>query len=107
MKPIHGLREIVDRYDTFLMDMWGVLHDGTRPYDGVVEALQGLRAAQKRVVVLSNSSRRTASSIESLTHMGLDVATDIDAVVTSGEVACQLLSSSSPCFLLDRFDGDR
>ena len=33
------------RHDLSLVDQFGVLHDGARPYPGAVEALAGLREA--------------------------------------------------------------
>ncbi len=33
MIPIlHGLSEIAERYDGFIVDLWGVLHDGMRAF---------------------------------------------------------------------------
>jgi HAD superfamily hydrolase (TIGR01459 family) len=89
-----GIREIVDCYDVFLLDMWGVLHDGTRPYDGVLETIQRLKAANKRLIVLSNSSKRKSNSVKMLTKLGFD-ATDFEQIITSGEVAHQLLSGEA------------
>ena len=41
MNPVilRGLAPIVDRYEGFILDVWGVLHDGERPYPGVTTAL--------------------------------------------------------------------
>ena len=32
---ISGLCEIADDYDALICDIWGVLHDGQAPFDGV------------------------------------------------------------------------
>jgi HAD superfamily hydrolase (TIGR01459 family) len=59
--PIHtGLSALADRYDAFILDLWGVLHDGVTPYPGAVDGLRRLRAAGKRLLVLSNAPRRAA-----------------------------------------------
>ena len=45
MKPINhvsGLEALHSRYDTFLVDAWGVLHDGTGCYPGVKHCLEQL-----------------------------------------------------------------
>ena len=42
MKRIAGLREIADRFDLFLVDQYGVLHDGVAAYPGAIEALAEL-----------------------------------------------------------------
>ena len=45
MTIIDGLSAVADRYELFLVDQWGVLHDGESPHDGAVETLKALRAA--------------------------------------------------------------
>ena len=52
---IDGLDEIIDRYDVFFLDVWGVLHDGIEPYPGVIDALKTMQAKNKIVLLLSNS----------------------------------------------------
>ena len=101
MKTIQGVHEIIEHYDTFIVDQWGVLHDGTRPYDGVLHTIAQLRAAHKQLVVLSNSSRRINMSMTSLTKMGFAPQDDFAHVVTSGEVACAVLQSPSMRMLKD------
>ena len=58
-----GVSALVADFDGYILDQWGVMHDGTRPYPGAAECLQRLRAAGKRIVVLSNSSKREAESL--------------------------------------------
>lgn len=71
MKEIKGLREIADRYDAFILDVWGVLHDGVKPYDGVLPTLQALRKADKPVLLLSNAARRSMSVMPYLAGIGV------------------------------------
>eukprot|EP00977_Amphora_coffeiformis_P003714 scaffold717_cov158-Amphora_coffeaeformis.AAC.2 len=91
MKILSGIRDLVDDYDLFLLDMWGVMHDGSRPYDGVLDVVQRLRAAGKRLIILSNSSKRRDNSVKMLTKLGFDVVHDFEQIITSGEVAYQML----------------
>ena len=51
MLRLAGVRELAPRHDGFLLDQWGVLHDGSRPYAGALDCLERLRAAGKHVVV--------------------------------------------------------
>jgi HAD superfamily hydrolase (TIGR01450 family) len=90
-KYITGIRDIADDYDVFLLDLWGVLLDGSRPYDGVLDALQELRRLRKRIVILSNSSKRLDHSLRMLRKLGFD-PTGFETIITSGEVAHQMLS---------------
>lgn len=83
---IDSIAGIIDRYDGFILDLWGTIHDGYRPLPGAVEAMVALKAAQKRVLILSNAPRRAASAIERMDRIG--VPGDLyDAVLTSGESA--------------------
>ena len=48
----------IQSHSTFLLDMWGVLHDGSQPYEGVLDAIEMLKKEGKTLVILSNSSKR-------------------------------------------------
>lgn len=41
-----------------LLDQFGVLHDGTQPYPGAVEAVEWLAQQGVKLLIISNSSRR-------------------------------------------------
>ncbi len=106
-----GIAPLLSRYDGWLLDQWGVIHDGERLFPEAGAALERLRAAGRRVVLLSNSGRRVAHSLRHLAGMGLDPRL-FDAVVTSGEVAWRLLRErrvppfshlGRRCLLLTRF----
>ncbi|MBB6252572.1 TIGR01459 family HAD-type hydrolase [Nitrospirillum iridis] len=79
-----GLSQLADRYDGFILDLWGVVHDGIAPYPGVPDCLKALRAAGKRVCLLSNAPRRVDAAAARLTEMGL-TPDHYDALLTSGE----------------------
>ena len=49
-----GLADLASRYRGFIVDQWGVLHDGARPYADAFDCLVRLREAGKRIVLLSN-----------------------------------------------------
>lgn len=96
LQVVTGIRDIVDRYDVFLLDMWGLMHDGTTAYPGVLETVKELRNAGKELIILSNSSKRKENSIKSLQRLGFDPINDFSQIITSGEVAYQLLSNANP-----------
>jgi HAD superfamily hydrolase (TIGR01459 family) len=87
-RSIDGLDAISEAFELFLIDQFGVLHDGVRPYDGAIECLKNLKASGKNVVLLSNSGKRAAANISRLLEFGFTAAS-FDHVVTSGEVAWQ------------------
>lgn len=81
-----SLRSVADRYDAFILDLWGVIHDGQQLYPNVRECLEELHRTGKRVVFLSNAPRRASVAGGLLTRLGID-PTLYDALITSGETA--------------------
>ena len=86
MDILEGIAPVADRYDGFVLDLWGVVHDGTKPYPGVPEALAELKARGKAVVFLTNAPRRAWFVQGMLDRMGLDRAL-YDGIMSSGEVS--------------------
>lgn len=89
-RPAKGLHELVDRYDLFLLDQYGVLHDGEAPYPGVIEALEELRRRGKQICVLTNSGRSSDYNVLRLARLGLDGSL-FDRIATSGDMALEWL----------------
>jgi HAD superfamily hydrolase (TIGR01459 family) len=88
---IAGLSEIIDRYDGFVLDLWGVIHDGVAPFAHVADALRRAGAAGKRRLVLSNAPRRADAVLKSMVRLG--VPSDVcDAVLSSGEATWQAIA---------------
>jgi HAD superfamily hydrolase (TIGR01459 family) len=81
-----SLGEIVDRYDAFLVDQFGVLLDGAGLYDHARGVLDELSARGKTVLLISNSGKRSAPNAARLARFGVSRATFLD-VLSSGEVA--------------------
>ena len=52
-----GLRSIVDNYDIFYIDLWGVIHNGIILHKNAVEALKEITKAKKEYVLLTNAPR--------------------------------------------------
>jgi ribonucleotide monophosphatase NagD (HAD superfamily) len=90
---VKGLRELLSagRYTGIFLDQFGVLHDGKNAYPRAAEAIR--RAAVEaglKVVVVSNSSRRSSGALARLETLGFDRAWFCGAV-TSGEITHQAL----------------
>ncbi|WVT72057.1 TIGR01459 family HAD-type hydrolase [Sinorhizobium chiapasense] len=111
-QTIDRLSAIAERYDAFLIDQFGVLRDGRGPYPGAAETLVKLKDAGKRIIILSNSGKRSAENDRRLVDIGF-VAGSWDWFLTSGEVAWQILKregkgvsgAARKCLLISR-DGD-
>jgi len=83
-RPIESLAEIAGSYDAIVLDQWGVLHDGGRPYPGAIEALERLAASGMPLAVLSNSGKRAAPNAARIAGMGF--SPDLfKEVMSSGE----------------------
>lgn len=90
MRHLDGIAQLAEEYDGFVLDLWGVVHDGVRPYAGARDCLVQLRAAGKRVVLLSNAPRRAEPVRRQLLGMGIGEEL-YDGVMTSGEASYLLL----------------
>ncbi|HBR69843.1 MAG TPA: TIGR01459 family HAD-type hydrolase [Rhodospirillaceae bacterium] len=113
-KFCQGISDISDSYMGFIIDQWGVLHNGEKPYDGVIECLKELRNRHKFIIVLSNSGKRAQTNIERLEEIGISRKL-YDVLLTSGEMAWQGIKNQddkyfeglgNKCFLISR-GGDR
>jgi len=111
---LDGIGALAERYGVFLLDQFGVLHDGQQPYPGAVEALSALKRAGKTVVLVSNSGRRAEPNERRLLKLGFEPGS-WDHFVSSGEVAWRIfdnmvgsgaLRAGTKCLLISR-DGDR
>ncbi|GBQ88872.1 hydrolase IIA [Gluconacetobacter johannae DSM 13595] len=90
MQTLDDFAPLAARYDGFIVDLWGVVHDGVAPYPGAPDCLARLRGMGRRVVLLSNAPRRVDVVREGLRAMG--VADDLyDGIMTSGEYTRGLL----------------
>jgi len=93
MKRIGGLREIADQFDLFLIDQYGVLHDGVAAYPGAIDGLARIASGEREVVVLTNSGKNAADNKARLAKLGFD---DPNVhVLSSGEVGLQLVRSGA------------
>ncbi|MER8752938.1 TIGR01459 family HAD-type hydrolase [Mesorhizobium sp. M1050] len=113
-KRLDGIGPLAERYEVFLLDQFGVLHDGTRPYPGAVAALSALKHAGKTVVLISNSGKRAQPNESRLIKLGFEPGS-WDLFVSSGEVAWRCfhdmaasgeLRPGTKCLLISR-DDDR
>ncbi len=92
---LEGIAPLAGRFEGFILDLWGVLHDGQQPMPGAREALQRLRGAGKRIVILSNAPRRAAAVARRVGEIGIEPAL-YDALLSSGEATWQWLKSGGP-----------
>jgi HAD superfamily hydrolase (TIGR01459 family) len=92
MDHFSSFAPLAARYDGFVLDLWGVIHDGINAFPHAVDCLHSLRAAGKRTLLLSNVPRPNAPVQAMMRRMG--IADDLYThLLTSGEAVRQALAS--------------
>jgi HAD superfamily hydrolase (TIGR01459 family) len=116
MTRLPGIAALLPEADAFLVDQFGTLHDGSRPYPGALDALHRLRGAGKPVALLSNSGKRSRANQARLTRLGFP-PDSYALFLSSGEIAwqrlaqqggegkrCLMVSRGNDCGFLDGLD---
>src|SRR6266699_1747944 len=85
LRLIDGIRDLAPDYDGFILDLWGVVHDGTAPFPGVLDCMGRLITARKRIVLLSNAPRRRVLHIGSERDLEIREGLGLDFVETPAE----------------------
>jgi len=92
MEHLQGFAPLAERYDGFVLDLWGVIHDGVNAFPHAVDTLDHLRRARKRVLLLSNVPRPNAAVQAMMRGMGIPDSLYTD-ILTSGEAVRHALQS--------------
>ena len=86
-----GLADIAENYDALIVDIWGVLHNGQAPFEGVDAALLNYRQQGGKVLLLSNAPRPGTSAVKRLEAIG-NRHDGFDDILTSGDAVRALMS---------------
>ena len=62
---IDSILDIVDDYENYIIDQWGVMHDGLSGFKHAIDTIN-LLEKNKNLFIVSNSSKRKRSSEEKL-----------------------------------------
>jgi HAD superfamily hydrolase (TIGR01459 family) len=95
-----SLSKLAPEYDVVLCDIWGVIHNGTATYGAAVDALRRFREQGGFVVLISNASRLGHMVASQLEQLGMP-STEYDALVTSGDIARDLIAHKPGCAVFD------
>ena len=93
MKELNHLSEIYENYDTFIIDLWGVMHNGVKLNPKAMEAVKKLVNKSKKVVFLSNAPRPSSKVRNFLLRMNMD-KNYLSNVMTSGEAAMYAINKN-------------
>jgi len=91
LKELKHLRDIFENYDTFVIDLWGVMHNGVVLNPKAIEAVDQLKKNLKKIVFLSNAPRPSSKVINFLLKMKMDKKF-LECVITSGEAAMHAIN---------------
>jgi HAD superfamily hydrolase (TIGR01459 family) len=92
MRILNGFASIASEYDGFVLDLWGVIHDGVNAFPHAVDCLAHLRDAGKQTLLLSNVPRPNDAVRTMMRRMGIEDALYTD-ILTSGEAVRRALLS--------------
>lgn len=98
IRHLSRLRDIADQFDSFILDLWGLIHDGATPYPPACATLASLKDAGKKTLLLSNAPRRGYALVEAMTRMGIERHL-YGEVLSSGEATrAALITRDDPYF---------
>ena len=77
-EPAANLLALIDRYDAFILDGYGVINVGAEPIPGIGYAVRALRAAGREVMVLTNGAGRPSrQNARRYKEWGLDIPEEL------------------------------
>ena len=92
---LKNIFSVIDDYDVFLFDLWGVINEGLSPYSNVVDIINRV-IKQKRVFFVSNAPRPNVLIYQMIKNWGINVLPEM--VITSGETGAQMINQSQVNF---------
>jgi len=91
VKKLNHLAEIYNSYDTFIIDLWGVMHNGVKLNPRAIEVVENLIKNKKKVVFLSNAPR-PSNEVKKFLHKLRMEDRYLQNILTSGEAAMLAVS---------------
>jgi HAD superfamily hydrolase (TIGR01459 family) len=84
------MQRFSETYPVWFCDIWGVVHDGVKPFPQTVAALKRHRQRGGTVILVTNSPRSHQGVAQQLREIGVDPDSH-DRIVTSGDVTQVLM----------------
>ena len=88
-----GLSSIVDDYQLFYVDLWGVVHNGISVHQEAIKVLNEITKKRKDYILLTNAPRPNHAVKTFLEKLGIEKKIR-DHVFTSGEAALNYLKKN-------------
>jgi HAD superfamily hydrolase (TIGR01459 family) len=84
------MKDLSARFPVWFCDIWGVVHDGYKPFTATIEALAHHRADGGTVILVTNAPRTAPGVAQQLGQIGV-AENAYDEIVTSGDVTRNLI----------------
>ena len=97
MEHLHSFARLSQRYDGFILDLWGVIHNGVDAFPYAVDCLRYLRTVGKRALLLSNAPRPSGAVRELMRTMGIGDQL-YDGLITSGDAVRHAILEPPDCW---------
>jgi HAD superfamily hydrolase (TIGR01459 family) len=88
---LSSIGELAGASDAWIVDIWGVMHNGARAYAQACDACCRFRAAGGSVALLSNAPRPFSAVVRQLDVLGVPREA-YDFVVTSGDITRRMIA---------------
>ena len=88
-----GLSSIVDNYQLFYIDLWGVVHNGVSLHQEAIKVLNEITKKKKDYILLTNAPRPNHAVRSFLEKLGMEKEIR-NHVFTSGEAALNYLKKN-------------
>ena len=86
LKKLDHIAEIAKSYDTYIIDLWGVMHNGIKLNSSAIQVAENLYRLKKKIVFLSNAPRPSDKVRNFLKNLDMNEKF-LKNVITSGEAA--------------------
>ena len=93
MKKLNHLAEIYNSYDTFIIDLWGVIHNGIKLNLKAIEAIENLIKNKKKIIFLTNAPRPSSIVKQFLLDLGMKENL-LKNIMSSGEASMKALEKN-------------
>ena len=93
MRELNHLSEVYNVYDTFVIDLWGLIHNGIKLNEKAIEAVDNLKKNSKKIIFLSNAPRPSSKVIDFLLKIKMKKQY-LSNVMTSGEAAMHAINKN-------------
>jgi len=90
VKKLNHLEEIYNSYDTFIIDLWGVVHNGVRLNLNALKAIENLVGNKKKIIFLTNAPRPSFIVKKFLLNLGMKENL-LKNIMSSGEASMEAL----------------